>query len=275
MAAMTATAFAGCAIAGPHLARTRLPRPECAADLPPRPATLPARSTKLAARPATRAPRGVAAAAAASAAPPAGRRQALGLAAAALVAALAPAARADLTADLLEKSTANKAANDKARLAASYANLQRSRSVADGSCAFPNNVLGCDVGGYAPSVKFIGEEAKIIQVRRGAAHPPAPPRPPPPARSPRLPLLSSPPAGAAAQRDPQVSGGEGEGGAHGGGGAPRRRRGNERAGRGRPITVSAVLEQPARGKRRRRARKRLGGGQQRQELQKPARSAGS
>ncbi|KAG1652531.1 hypothetical protein FOA52_015877 [Chlamydomonas sp. UWO 241] len=47
--------------------------------------------------------------------------------------------------DLLASSTANKAINDKKRLATSYANLARSRTVADGSCTvFTNNFFGCE-----------------------------------------------------------------------------------------------------------------------------------
>lgn len=71
------------------------------------------------------------------------RPQLLGLGAALAAAALAPAAKADLVNDLLEKSKANKADNDKKRLLSSYANVQRSRTVSDGSCAVPNNFLGC------------------------------------------------------------------------------------------------------------------------------------
>lgn len=69
--------------------------------------------------------------------------QLLGLGAALAATVLAPAAKADLVSDLLEKSKANKAENDKKRLLASYANVERSRTVSDGSCAVPNNFLGC------------------------------------------------------------------------------------------------------------------------------------
>jgi hypothetical protein len=43
--------------------------------------------------------------------------------------------------DLLAKTEANKALNDKKRLATSGANFERSRTVTDGICAFPNNLV--------------------------------------------------------------------------------------------------------------------------------------
>lgn len=67
----------------------------------------------------------------------AARRQAFGAAAAAVLLAVAPAAHADLTADLLAKSSANAELHNKQRLAASYANFSRSRTVTDGTCKFP------------------------------------------------------------------------------------------------------------------------------------------
>ncbi|KAL4420659.1 hypothetical protein ABPG75_010315 [Micractinium tetrahymenae] len=76
-------------------------------------------------------------------------KAAAGFAAAALAAAIlvhAPVAKADLTADLLAKTAENKALNDKKRLASSYSNFERSRSVTSGTCSFPNNWFGCDVG---------------------------------------------------------------------------------------------------------------------------------
>jgi photosystem I subunit PsaN len=45
------------------------------------------------------------------------------------------------TEDLLAKTEANKALNDKKRLATSGANFERSRTVTDGVCAFPNNLV--------------------------------------------------------------------------------------------------------------------------------------
>lgn len=65
------------------------------------------------------------------------RRQAFGAAAAAVLLAVAPTAHADLTADLLAKSSANAELHNKQRLAASYSNFARSRTVADGTCKFP------------------------------------------------------------------------------------------------------------------------------------------
>lgn len=47
------------------------------------------------------------------------------------------------------------------RLASSYANFARSRTVTDGTCSFPGNVLGCDVGAYAGDVKYIADDAAI------------------------------------------------------------------------------------------------------------------
>ncbi|CAG9460839.1 unnamed protein product [Pedinophyceae sp. YPF-701] len=80
------------------------------------------------------------------------RRELLSLGlAAAVVAATAGPAKADLVEDLKAKSEANKAKNDKARLAASSRNLERSRAVADGVCAFPANFTGC---GDAISKKY-------------------------------------------------------------------------------------------------------------------------
>ncbi|KAL4855590.1 Photosystem I reaction center subunit N [Chlorella vulgaris] len=91
-------------------------------------------------------------------------RVAAGFAAAALAAAVlvsAPMAHADLTSDLLAKTEANKALNDKKRLATSYSNFARSRSVSDRTCAFPNNWFGCDIGAVAGDVKFIKDDIKL------------------------------------------------------------------------------------------------------------------
>lgn len=91
-------------------------------------------------------------------------RASAGLAAAALAAAVlvhAPVAKADLTEELLAKSLANKELHNKQRLATSNANFARSRTVTDGTCSFPSNVLGCDLGTYAGDVAFIAEDAKI------------------------------------------------------------------------------------------------------------------
>ena len=45
--------------------------------------------------------------------------------------------------------------NDKKRLETSYSNLERSRSVQDGTCSFPQNFVGCDLGAYAKDNKVI------------------------------------------------------------------------------------------------------------------------
>ncbi|KAF8055286.1 hypothetical protein HT031_006812 [Scenedesmus sp. PABB004] len=91
-----------------------------------------------------------------------GRRELLGFGAAALLASLAAAApaKADLTSDLLAKSSANKALNDKKRLATSSANVARSRTVADGTCSFPQNMFGCETSAarYTGGVKFIADD---------------------------------------------------------------------------------------------------------------------
>ena len=70
-------------------------------------------------------------------------------------------AHADLVEDLLAKSQANAELHNKQRLASSYSNFARSRTVTDGTCKFPANVLGCDLGEYAGDVKFIADDAKI------------------------------------------------------------------------------------------------------------------
>ena len=82
-------------------------------------------------------------------------------AAAVLLAGNVMPAHADLTEDLLAKSQANAELHNKQRLASSYANFARSRTVTDGTCKFPSNVLGCDLGSYAGDVKFIADDAKI------------------------------------------------------------------------------------------------------------------
>jgi photosystem I subunit PsaN len=89
------------------------------------------------------------------------RVQVAGIAAAALALAIVPSAKADLVSDLLAKSTANAELHNKQRLATSYSNFARSRTVTDGTCKFPANVLGCDLGTYAGDVAFIADDAKI------------------------------------------------------------------------------------------------------------------
>lgn len=58
-------------------------------------------------------------------------------AAAVLMMGAAPAAKADLVEDLLAKSSANAELHNKQRLASSYSNFARSRTVTDGTCKFP------------------------------------------------------------------------------------------------------------------------------------------
>ncbi|GMH35668.1 hypothetical protein BSKO_03536 [Bryopsis sp. KO-2023] len=89
------------------------------------------------------------------------RRELLGLGAVMAAVAVAPAATAGVVEDLLAKSEANKALNDRKRLLTSYANLERSRTVADGTCAFPKNAFGCDIEKVAGNVPFITEDIKI------------------------------------------------------------------------------------------------------------------
>jgi len=89
------------------------------------------------------------------------RRQLLSLGAVFAAAALAPKARADLTADLLEKTAQNAELNKRKRLATSYANLAGSRTVDDGTCTFPRNIFGCDNRTVAGDVKFIADDRDI------------------------------------------------------------------------------------------------------------------
>jgi len=59
------------------------------------------------------------------------------VAAAVLIASMPAVAKADLVEDLLAKSQANAELHNKQRLASSYSNFARSRTVADGTCQFP------------------------------------------------------------------------------------------------------------------------------------------
>eukprot|EP00877_Chromochloris_zofingiensis_P010948 jgi/Chrzof1/6106/Cz17g10010.t1_PSAN[v5.2] len=81
----------------------------------------------------------------------------------ALTAVVVAPAKAALVEDLLEKSTANKAINNKKRLATSYANLARSRTIADGTCSFPNNFFGCDEASakLTGGVKYLQDDYEI------------------------------------------------------------------------------------------------------------------
>eukprot|EP00238_Polyblepharides_amylifera_P009570 CAMPEP_0196574470 /NCGR_PEP_ID=MMETSP1081-20130531/4157_1 /TAXON_ID=36882 /ORGANISM="Pyramimonas amylifera, Strain CCMP720" /LENGTH=155 /DNA_ID=CAMNT_0041892499 /DNA_START=122 /DNA_END=589 /DNA_ORIENTATION=- len=90
------------------------------------------------------------------------RRGILSLAAiTAVVAATTGNARADLTSDLLAKSELNKALNDKKRLATSGANFARSRTVTDGTCGFPNNLIGCENLAESGKVKYLSEDLAL------------------------------------------------------------------------------------------------------------------
>eukprot|EP00958_Prasinococcus_capsulatus_P004677 scaffold436_cov367-Prasinococcus_capsulatus_cf.AAC.2 len=91
-----------------------------------------------------------------------------------------------LVAALLEKTEANKELNDKKRLATSYANFARSRTIAagatadatvdaadaaDGTCAFPDNLIGCENKAEmgvrpVPSRPVAGERAAREQLGR-------------------------------------------------------------------------------------------------------------
>ena len=89
------------------------------------------------------------------------RPQALGFAALSAVFLAAPKAQAALTEDLLARSAANKALNDSKRLATSGANFARSRTVTDGTCAFPNNIVGCENAAETGNVKYLSDDLKI------------------------------------------------------------------------------------------------------------------
>lgn len=92
------------------------------------------------------------------------QRKVLGVGAALLAAAsisFVPAARADIVAELKEKSESNKELNNRKRLATSYANLAQTRTVADGTCTFPYNLFGCDEPRVAGRVKYITEDREI------------------------------------------------------------------------------------------------------------------
>ncbi|GBF99053.1 photosystem I reaction center subunit N [Raphidocelis subcapitata] len=96
---------------------------------------------------------------------PANRRQILGLSAAFALSAVLTAApaKADLTADLLARSEANKELNNKKRLATSSANLARTRTVTDGTCGFPTNFFGCDETSskFNGGIKFIQDDVDL------------------------------------------------------------------------------------------------------------------
>merc|ERR1712023_604289 len=70
-------------------------------------------------------------------------------------------ARANVVSDLVEKSAANKELNDKKRLATSYANFARSRTVTDKTCRFPDNFFGCQNAAELGNVKFLTDDIQI------------------------------------------------------------------------------------------------------------------
>lgn len=63
--------------------------------------------------------------------------------------------------EMLERSNANKELNDKKRKATSGANLARSRTVTDGTCAFPNNLIGCENLAELGDVKYLSDDIKL------------------------------------------------------------------------------------------------------------------
>eukprot|EP00244_Chara_vulgaris_P007398 TRINITY_DN276_c0_g1_i2.p1 TRINITY_DN276_c0_g1~~TRINITY_DN276_c0_g1_i2.p1 ORF type:complete len:164 (-),score=30.93 TRINITY_DN276_c0_g1_i2:941-1432(-) len=92
------------------------------------------------------------------------RREALTMAAAAMAAgifSLSGKANASLTEDLLAKSAANKALNDKKRSLTSYANLARAYTVQNGTCAFPDNFTGCQDLAKRKAVPFLSDDLAL------------------------------------------------------------------------------------------------------------------
>eukprot|EP00746_Dinoflagellata_sp_MGD_P125370 gnl/MRDRNA2_/MRDRNA2_60127_c0_seq1.p1 gnl/MRDRNA2_/MRDRNA2_60127_c0~~gnl/MRDRNA2_/MRDRNA2_60127_c0_seq1.p1 ORF type:complete len:145 (+),score=1.20 gnl/MRDRNA2_/MRDRNA2_60127_c0_seq1:1-435(+) len=81
----------------------------------------------------------------------------------ALCTAMVPSyhATANIVSDLVEKSAANKDLNDKKRLATSYANFARSRTVTDKTCRFPDNFFGCQNAAELGNVKYLTDDLKI------------------------------------------------------------------------------------------------------------------
>merc|ERR1711998_626306 len=87
------------------------------------------------------------------------------------LAALVPSnsARAELASDLLQRSTANKELNDKKRLATSYANFARSRTVTDKTCNFPKNFFGCQNAAELGNVKYLTDDIQIECKGKGSS----------------------------------------------------------------------------------------------------------
>eukprot|EP00205_Picochlorum_sp_RCC944_P004787 CAMPEP_0182609688 /NCGR_PEP_ID=MMETSP1330-20130603/3916_1 /TAXON_ID=464278 /ORGANISM="Picochlorum sp., Strain RCC944" /LENGTH=154 /DNA_ID=CAMNT_0024828567 /DNA_START=87 /DNA_END=551 /DNA_ORIENTATION=+ len=91
------------------------------------------------------------------------RRQLFSLLAGTLgVAALGGKAEALPTVEeMLENSQKNKELNDRKRAATSGANLERSRTVTDGYCQFPNNLIGCENLAELGDVKYLSDDLKL------------------------------------------------------------------------------------------------------------------
>nr|ABR16050.1 unknown [Picea sitchensis] len=92
-----------------------------------------------------------------------GRRAAVVGLGAALLSAIATSgsANAGLVEDLLVKSAANKALNDKKRLATSGANIARAYTVQFGTCQVPYNFTGCQDLAKIKNVPFLSEDMKL------------------------------------------------------------------------------------------------------------------
>nr|MCL8600420.1 hypothetical protein [Proteus mirabilis] len=91
-----------------------------------------------------------------------GRRAALVYLAATLAAAASSSnANAGIIEEYLEKSNANKALNDKKRLATSGANFARAYTVQFGTCTFPYNFTGCQDLAKLKKVPFLSDDLAI------------------------------------------------------------------------------------------------------------------
>ena len=62
---------------------------------------------------------------------------------------------------LLARTEANKELNDKKRAATSSANFERSRTVTDGICKFPQNMLGCEIASSKGDVAFLSADKAV------------------------------------------------------------------------------------------------------------------
>jgi len=91
---------------------------------------------------------------------PTTRRNLMSFGALSLAFMAASPAKADLTADLLAKTETNKVMNDKKRMLTSGANFARTRTVTDGTCAFPNNLIGCENNAEMGNVRFVSDDLK-------------------------------------------------------------------------------------------------------------------